>query len=161
MYLLDIEISPDIEADSHGHRRFDPGSAYFAVALGGVAITDRKQRLWNQNWKPRRRSGDEILCVDVSGVLPRGKRVEPPGFGRSHPDDTGKGCCRDGDVADGIAAFGAIELPVSDEWGLEFIGEQSEVRYVAALAPSLVLDVEDLHLQHVPRFGSPHCDRSG
>src|SRR5687767_8608322 len=54
--------------------RLDGADTHLAVALGGMAVTDRNERVRDLDRKPKRRTGDEVSYVEVAADLARRTR---------------------------------------------------------------------------------------
>ena len=142
----DRDVLPQREAQGRQHRRFDPGTAYFAAALGAMTIAAGEQRPLPQYREPHGRARGQVADVDVSAVGARGNRVDPPAFGRGHAHRPTKRFEWDTDVFHAEAASLVIELPVMDVGEVEVVGQQAESFQVARPAPFLVLHLHDFDL---------------
>ena len=149
-----------LKAQRHRHRRLDPAAVDFAVPLRRMAVATREEHARHINGKEDPRPRRQVADVDVAAVLARRRRPQPPGFARPHTHDTAERFVRDADV---VAEDALIphHLVVVDVRLREVLRQQPKVGNDAVPAPTLVLQVQDLHLQRVPRLRAVDKDRPG
>ena len=91
---LERQVAPQVERHLGAGRALDRRPAHLAVALRGVAVAGREERAVDRDRQVERRSGDELLAVDVAALRPRrARRVDARGDRRhaEHAEERPRG----------------------------------------------------------------------
>ncbi len=152
------------EAEAADQAGLDGVDAHLAVALGGVAVADREQRILHEHRQVERGAGDELLVVHVAAELARlDARHRAPGPRRRVRHHAEERAQRN---------LGAPRQPADHAVALqrhmdhlrlgEVIGQGAFERTHPRVAPVVVeRDVLDVDLQHLPGPRPAHGDRAG
>ena len=149
---LEVHVLADDHLDGAAQRCLHRGDVDLAIALAGMSVADLEQRARHPHRNEERRAGDEVLVVEVAGVNPRRRAVDPAHRSRRcHADAAEERMHRDvdpvGEVRDVVQRVERDDpaLPGGEVLGDEPAARAERVVRVADFG----VHRDESHLEHV------------
>ncbi len=150
------------QLDASAQRGFDRGLIDFAVALRGMAVADFEERAFHVHRNEQRRSGDQLLVVEIARVRARRVAADAAHFGCRSDAHAAEERPERNDDARQERRRHVLAIEADDRLRAALLAVLPHVAAAAVVAVGdRQIDRQHLHLERVTGLGAVDVDRTG